>query len=725
MMKRAENAGARAGIKSILASLEWRLVGALLLIVICTGALQFISQDRAYRLRAESESLRAAASNTEQAEQLVKGVVQFRLMTHLYLSAERDAHDSAADELTDAAMQIGDRVNALRMSGMTLYGLPRDMTVLDAIDQHVTTIAKVRHDPRAGKAERAAIDERNAQMAALATAIEARASAERDAAFDQLGQSSRDWQMLVIVTGAITVGFVLLILLDLLANILPALRRMHTALRRLAEGDLDFEMETFRLSELQALSGPLETFRRNAQAVQSLAFTDPSTGLPNRRAFVDRASALLAAGADEHGGQRFLVMLADIDRFKHVNDDYGHAAGDRLVKLIGARMAQELSAGSDRTAIIARVGGDEFALFTTLAENENAAMLGSMLVAAMRAPFDVDDYNVAVSISLGLTDVRGGANAPDINALINQADLALYGAKNGGRNRAVRFIAELAEERELSRALERDLALGLDEGQLRMVYQPIHSLGSVELGGGKLGGENEVEALVRWQHPTLGEISPARFIPAAERSGLMVQLGYWIVQRALSDLARWPRLTMSINLSPLQLQQEGFVGFLMDSCRTSGIAPHRLFLEVTESLSIERNTRALMTLNLLRNAGFRIALDDFGTGYSSLCMMKTFKFDRLKLDRSLITDLGKDATSQAVFDAAVTMALRIGAEVVAEGISEEGLIAPVRSAGCTHVQGFHYAAPSKLTPSRVTIAARRSVIARSPDSLCCRTGDPT
>jgi EAL domain-containing protein (putative c-di-GMP-specific phosphodiesterase class I) len=150
---------------------------------------------------------------------------------------------------------------------------------------------------------------------------------------------------------------------------------------------------------------------------------------------------------------------------------------------------------------------------------------------------------------------------------------------------------------------------------------------------------------------------------------------------------------MNINLSPLQLQQEGFVGFLMDSCRQHAIAPQRVFLEVTESLSIERNTRALMTLNLLRHAGFRIALDDFGTGYSSLCMMKTFKFDRLKLDRSLVTDIGKDATSQAVFDAAVTMALRIGAEVVAEGISEETLVDPVRSAGCTHVQGYHYSRP--------------------------------
>jgi diguanylate cyclase (GGDEF)-like protein len=482
--------------------------------------------------------------------------------------------------------------------------------------------------------------------------------------------------MLVMMAGAVTIVFALLILLDLFRNILPALRRMHEALRRLAAGDLDFEVGSFRLRELQALSGSLETFRRNALAVQNLAFTDPSTGLPNRRAFVERAGELLAAGA----GRRFLVMLADIDRFKHVNDDYGHAVGDQLVKLIGERMGGELG----DPAIIARVGGDEFALCAPLPEGACSATLGSALVAAMRAPFDLGAYNVAISISLGLVEAAGGENAPEINALINQADLALYAAKNGGRNRAMRFCPELAEERELSRALERDLALALDEGQLRMVYQPIHPFN---------GGENEVEALVRWNHPLLGEISPARFIPAAERSGLMVQLGYWIVQRALTDLARWPHLTMSINLSPLQLQQEGFVGFLMDCCRRHAIAPHRIFLEVTESLSIERNTRALMTLNLLRNAGFRIALDDFGTGYSSLCMMKTFKFDRLKLDRSLITDLGKDPTSQAVFDAAVTMALRIGAEVVAEGISEEQLVAPVRSAGCTHVQGFHYSRP--------------------------------
>ncbi len=678
-MKRVQELSLKTGWSAIFGSLETRLIGAVLLIVACTGALQIISQDRAYKLRTESEELRTAATNTEHAEQLVKSIAQFRLASHLYLSPETRA-DTGDGELTDAAIHIGEQVNALRGSGMELYALSPDMAVLNDIDQHVATIAEVRGNPTSGRAERAAIDARNAQMAALAATIEAKASADRDGAYDQLSRSSSNWQMLVIGAGAVTIIFALLILVDLLYNILPALRRMHVTLRRLAGGDLDVEVGDFRLRELKALSGSIETFRRNAQAVQSLAFTDPSTGLPNRRAFVDRTAEALRDAAQMCEAGSFAVMLGDVDRFKHINDDYGHAVGDALVKLIGARMGEVL--GSE--AIIARVGGDEFAICVQLALGVSCDTLAADLVDAMRAPFDLGDYNVAVSISLGLVET-GSASEPDVNALINQADLALYGAKNGGRNRATRFTTELAEERELSRALERDLALAIDAGQLRMVYQPIHPFAA--------GGENEVEALVRWQHPLLGEISPARFIPAAERSGLMVQLGYWIVERALDDLARWPALSMSINLSPLQLQQEGFVGFLMECCRKHTIVPQRVFLEVTESLSIERNTRALMTLNLLRSAGFRIALDDFGTGYSSLCMMKTFKFDRLKLDRSLITDLDKDPTSQAVFDAAVTMALRIGAEVVAEGISEEELIAPVRSAGCTHVQGYHYSRP--------------------------------
>lgn len=665
----------------IFGSLEKRLIGALLLIAACTIAAHFISQHQAFKLREQSEALREAASNAERAEQLVRVVNEFRLAAHIY-SAPGDENDAAnaADHLTDAAIRIGDEVNALRLQGISLP--TEGLIVFGGIDGQVADIMEAGRGRQNQGLERAVM-QRNEEMAAIASVVRDQANAAREDAQERLSRSTRRWQFLVSLASLLTVGLILAILIDFLRNILPALRRIHRSLRQLAEGDLDVEIGEFRLRELQALSGPLETFRRNAIAVKNLAFTDPSTGLPNRRAFVERATKRLQSGPLE-GERGFALMLADIDRFKHVNDDYGHAVGDRLVQLIGERFARVLGP----EAIIARVGGDEFALCIPLPLGQSAASIGSQLVVDVRPPIDLGDFTVAVSISLGIVECIGcNADADiecDVNVLLNHADLALYASKHDGRNRATVFTAELEEERELNRALERDLANAFGKGQLRLVYQPIHSIG---------GGENEVEALVRWRHPVLGEISPARFIPAAERSGVMVQLGAWIMERALGDLARWPGLTMSLNLSPLQLQQEGFVGFLMDCCRKNAILPSRLILEVTESLSIERNTRAIVTLNLLRAAGFRIALDDFGTGYSSLCMMKTFKFDRLKLDRSLISDIGRDTTSKAVFDAAVTMALSIGAEVVAEGISDEWLEEPVRSAGCTHVQGFHYSRP--------------------------------
>lgn len=666
-------------LRMLFGSLEKRLIGALLLIVLCTCVLQLISQDRAYRLRGESENLRATAINVERADQLVDTVRQFRLIAQLYLrSPSASGQAPATDELTDHAVWIDNQINALRMSGMDLYDLPVDIGVFGGMEHHIDAIVVARESP-ATAASHAAIDQRNGMLVSTALAIQSKASAEHKMAFSRLSHSIENWHLLVSLTGGLTIVVVLVILIDLTSNILPALRRMHAALRRLADGDLDFEIEAFHLLELKALSGSLESFRRNAQAVQNLAFTDPSTGLPNRRAFTERAGAWLAAGCGEDR-DGFMIALIDIDRFKHVNDDYGHAAGDSLVKLVGERLADALP----DDAIIARVGGDEFAICTSLHGGQSAAALGSELAAAARKPFDLGNFTAAVSISLGLVEIASDEACADLGLLLNRADLALYASKNSGRNRSTCFTEDLEAERELDRALERDLAQAFDRGQLRMVYQPIHSVADEE---------REVEALVRWHHPVLGDISPSRFIPAAERSGLMVRLGEWIVREALDNLARWPNLTMSINLSPLQLQQDGFVSFLLECCRVNRIAPQRVILEVTESFSIERNSRALLTLTLLRNTGFRIALDDFGTGYSSLCMMKTFKFDRLKLDRSLISDLANDTTSQAVFDAAVTMGLKIGAEVVAEGISEESLVEPVRSAGCTHLQGFLFSRP--------------------------------
>lgn len=665
------------GLARFFASLENRLVGALCLIAALSVALQVVTQREAFALRKESAGLITSSALAESADQFAEAVGKLRMATNRGLVASNAA--STSDELTDSAIAIGDRLARLRNSGAAFPDLPEAENPFADLDRHVSAILEVQARSAAGapasKRLIARIERRNNAMARFADDLVTQSRDKREAAQKRLIASIGRWQMLVLGTGLVTILVVLLVLFDILRNILPAIRRMHGYLQGLADGDLDLEIGAFRLKELKALSGPLETFRKNAKAVKNLAFSDPATGLPNRRAFQEDVVKLLAAGS----GGRFACMLIDVDRFKHINDDYGHAAGDELVRMIGLRMKGIL--GPD--GIVARVGGDEFAVAMPLALGVEGEDLANRLVNAVREPFSLGEYSVVVTVSIGTVDLPGSADI-DIDGTLRNADMALYASKKNGRNSATSFSPSMAEERAIDRALEKDLESAFEKQQLRMVYQPIHSVED---------DTREVEALVRWKHPELGEVPPSTFIPAAERSGLMVRLGEWIIQRALQDFARWPGMDMSINLSPLQLQHDGFSGFLLDCCNRHDIAPGRLFLEVTESLSIERNTRALLTLNMLRNLGFRIALDDFGTGYSSLSMVKSFKFDRMKLDRSLVMDLGQDPASVAVLEAAVTMARHVGAEVVAEGISDAHLIGATKSAGCTHLQGYFYSRP--------------------------------
>ncbi|MEW9856506.1 putative bifunctional diguanylate cyclase/phosphodiesterase [Novosphingobium sp. M1R2S20] len=657
------------GRDAILGSLERRLLTALVLIIASTVALQAVSQSRAVALGSESENLGTSITMAEHSTQLLKLVVRFRLLSHSAAESAASDAPSQLDELTDVAMDIGQTVNKLRLDGAHGFDWSAERAAFDDLDR---VVAAVTNSAGAAEAGEGRVD----AMLAAAAGLAEQSQLKRDEAYAKLERSTHDWHSRVILLGTMIVAIALGALFDVLYNILPALRRMHGALHRLAQGELELAMEKFKLRELDALSRSLETFRRNALQVRDLAFTDPATGLPNRRAFVERSMRHLR---DTKRTNRSVVVAFDIDRFKFVNDDYGHAAGDTLVRLMGERVLRFL--GED--AIVARIGGDEFAILCTPTLGTTPAAMCSALAAHMRDPFDFDSFSIAVTISAGFIETQD-EHGDDINLLLNRADLALYSSKRGGRNRVTAFTDGLEEERALARALERDLPQGLAAGELRVVYQPIYSAAR---------GMDEVEALVRWRHHELGDISPAKFIPAAERSGLMPQLGAWIIERALTDLSRWAGLSMSLNLSPLQLQQDGFVSFLLECCRKNQVEPTRICLEVTETISIERNTRALLTLELLRGAGFRIALDDFGTGYSSLCMMKTFDFDRLKLDRSLVEDVDTNTTSLAVFNAAVNMARQIGAEVVAEGVSEEHLVATASEAGCTHLQGFHLSAP--------------------------------
>jgi diguanylate cyclase (GGDEF)-like protein len=661
----------RSAVGRFLRSFEKRLVIAVSAIVVATLTLQILSQERASDLAEEGARLRQAVTTAEHSGQLLKLVVRFRLDASLAIGPTPDDVSRYEASLTDTAKDLESAFGALRLGAGALGMESQHRTAFNDIDKVINALTSTRGNP--DPATEALLN----TMLDVAARLNESAEQSRDRAVAKLESSAREWQSVVAVFVFVLMALALLIQLDISRNILPSLRRMHGSLRKLADGDLDIEIENFSLVELRDLSQSLETFRRNAAAVQDLAFTDSATGLPNRRAFVQRAPRLIEESRARRGQTAF-VALVDVDRFKYVNDDYGHATGDRLVKLVGQRMCGVL--GSE--ALIARIGGDEFAILAYGSREARAEDVSNALVEAVREPFDIDSFAIAVTVSLGYIEVPDDTFA--IERLLNRADLALYASKRGGRNMSTGYSEKLSEEQNLDRTLEHDLARALGSGELRMVYQPIY-LSESEA--------REIEALVRREHPELGAISPARFIPAAERSGAMPRLGAWIIERSLSDLSRWPGLSMSINLSPLQLQQEGFIAFMLEACRRNDIRPRRVILEVTETVSIERNTRALLTLELLRNAGFRIALDDFGTGYSSLCMMKTFRFDRLKLDRSLVTDIGKDDTSRAVFDAAVQLARQIGAEVVAEGVSEEALVETARLAGCTHLQGFHLSLP--------------------------------
>lgn len=670
-----------AYVRSIFSSFEKRLIGALGFIILATLGVQLVSVYMARSYSAEVDSLAAASLRSEQAAQLANATQDFRLAAYRMEAAGNKERTRGYDELTDAAVRVSALVGRLRNSGVLLYEGNVATASFDEIDKVVEHFNN-RH-PTSDK--RSLVERELTRLGKAAQMIAAQQLKARSEAYRSFDQRVR--QRFVVVTGAgvLVLLLVFIILLDLSLNILPEIRAMHDTLRRLSEGELDAQVPISRLSELSALSAALETVRRNAVTVNDLAYKDPSTGLPNRRAFVERAATCLRTATAS--GTNFALIHADIDGFKLINDEFGHATGDELIALIGKRMLN--FCGPD--AIVARVGGDEFAIFVLLPATITGIGFAQAIVAEMRKPLSLGEISLVATLSMGVAEVvsdGGFGDSPEdeILNLLSRADLALYASKSSGRNRAMSFTTELEERRNLRRALERDLARGLAEGQFRMVYQPI-------VAADNNPEYREVEALVRWNHPTLGSIPPSRFIALAEGCGLMNQLGAWIIDRVLADHTKWPEVRVSINLSPLQLQQDGFVGMLLSACAKHGNRPQQLSLEVTESISIESDSRALLTLELLRQSGFRIALDDFGTGYSSLNLLKLFRFDRLKLDRSLIIDLDKDPAAQAVFDAAVIMALTMNAEVVAEGISDGAVAGQVIRAGCTHLQGYYYSEP--------------------------------
>lgn len=417
---------------------------------------------------------------------------------------------------------------------------------------------------------------------------------------------------------------------------------------------------------------------READAIDQ-ARHDPMTGLPNRTYFIEQLKRRLDEIAGEEG-MALSVAFFDLDHFKYINDTLGHSAGDLLVAQVAQRCRNRLR----ESDVIARLGGDEFVVMRAgTATPDEITRLGREMMGIFAAPFKIDGRIIDVTASCGISwGPEQGTCSAD---LLRNADIALFRAKQRGRARWRAFTDEMAQEMHRRREIEGELRKALQQDQLTLAYQPI-----VGAQDGRIMG---CEALLRWQHPELGSISPGLFVPIAEQAGLMNLLGWWTLARVLQQRSAWPDLDVSINLSPLQLTSRGFLEDLDLLMRELGASPRGITFEVTEGILMESRAGAFDVLAGLQNRGFGVALDDFGTGYSSLSYLTAFHFDRLKIDRAFVRNIESDLDAQAVLKAIVSLGKTLNMLIVAEGVETLVQRQLVVSAGCELIQGyFHWAA---------------------------------
>ncbi|QDC38203.1 putative bifunctional diguanylate cyclase/phosphodiesterase [Sphingobium fuliginis] len=423
--------------------------------------------------------------------------------------------------------------------------------------------------------------------------------------------------------------------------------------------------------------------KESAERIAQLARFDPLTGLPNRthlRDVLDQAMGGGAAAGAGRGGCAFLMI--DLDRFKAVNDTLGHQIGDKLLTQV-ARRLRHICSGAE---FCGRIGGDEFAVvIPQLGDNHGVDRLAARIINGLSAPYQVDEHTLYVGASVG--SAVSPQDGHESEALIRSADLALYRAKGDGGGVHCAYEPQLHAQAEERRQLELALRDALEKNQLHVLFQPV-----VEAQAGIVVG---FEALVRWTHPDMGPISPAKFIPVAEEARLIGPIGEWVLRTACKEAACWPDgVRIAVNVSAEQLVHPSFVGAVVSALAQSGLEARRLELEVTESVFVNADTGALKILDQLRGLGVRLSLDDFGTGYSSLGYLSRTRFDTIKIDRSFVVGAANNrAESLAIIRAVVTLADSLGMATTAEGVETEAELAMVRGLGCRKVQGFYFGRP--------------------------------
>ncbi len=418
--------------------------------------------------------------------------------------------------------------------------------------------------------------------------------------------------------------------------------------------------------------------RQQEARIRHLARHDALTELPNRIQFLEEMAAS-EPGIDR--GEKLAVLCIDLDHFKDVNDTLGHAIGDKVLKQVSARLW-----GSTReNDVLARLGGDEFSLLLRgIDKPADAAAIAERITRTMSTPFSIDGHQIVIGASVGI------AMAPDdgetTDQLMKNADLALYRAKSEGRSTYHFFERGMDEAIQHRRLIEAGLRLALARNEFRLVYQPLVGL--------KEDRVTCLEALLRWDHAEKGTISPADFIPIAEETGLIVPIGEWVLREACRTAMTWPTdARVAVNLSTVQFKNRKLYETVVSALQESGLPATRLELEITESLLLAESEPTLQTLHKLRALGVRISMDDFGTGYSSLSYLRSFPFDKIKIDRSFMRDLEAKGDSLAIIKAIIGLGHSLGMSTTAEGIETEEQLAAVREQGCNEVQGFLFSPP--------------------------------
>jgi diguanylate cyclase (GGDEF)-like protein len=446
---------------------------------------------------------------------------------------------------------------------------------------------------------------------------------------------------------------------------------------------------------------------KERQRAEEQAHRDPLTGLPNRLMFrrhMQQAACRVEPACD------ITLLYLDLDGFKTVNDTLGHPVGDELLRIVAAR----LKACVRSHDLIARIGGDEFVIVQLDVEQPiTSTSLAERLIRAIQAPFSIQSHRIVIGTSIGIANSM--ASTADADSLLRDADIALYVAKAEGRGTWRAFKPEMDHQMQERRRFQIQLHTALAEKQFEVFYQPLMQATTSELAG--------FEALLRWNHPERGSVSPADFIPLAEEMKLIKPLGAWVLERACRDAAKWPLpLKIAVNLSPVQFVKSNLVEEVEHALEVSKLEPGRLELEITESVLLQNSDETLQVLNQLRRLGVQISMDDFGTGYSSLSYLRKFPFDKIKIDQSFVRSLADGKGSLEIIRAVVGLGRALSMKVLAEGVETMEQLTALRAEGCDEVQGYLFSKPVPLAEAWRTITEASKARSTEPSSRLALIG---